>query len=56
VNDRFFWYENPDTGNQVKVWYYDIQDLAFEEGDDRRVEDMPDDDFYRYVNILLENK
>lgn len=50
---KFFWYENPDTRNLRKIWFDDIEDIAFEHGDDRKVEDMSDDDFYKYVDEFL---
>jgi hypothetical protein len=53
MSDRFFWYESPDTRNLRKIWFDDIEDIAAEYGDDRKAEDMPDDDFYKYVEELI---
>lgn len=52
--DRFVFLENPQNGEEIKVHFADVEDIAFEHCDDRTAEEMDDESFYEYVDILLE--
>jgi hypothetical protein len=54
MDTKFFWYVM-DNGKEAKVYFSDIEDLASDLGDDRRAEHMSDDEFYRYVHMLMED-
>jgi hypothetical protein len=51
--NRFCFYETP-NGKEIKIHFEDVEDIAFEHCDDRRAEDMDDESFYEYVEIMLE--
>jgi hypothetical protein len=54
LNKRFFYYEDPNSGRETRIYFYQIEDIAREKGDNRDAEDMPDDYFYRYVEIIMD--
>ena len=53
MNNRFFYYESPENGREVKIHFDSIEALAGEYDDGRKAEDMDDDSFYRYCDLLL---
>lgn len=52
--ETHFWYECPHTNRSFKLAYSNINELAVEEfEDDTDPQDMDDDTFYKYCEILV---
>jgi len=55
MNERFFWYENPNGGKDLRIYFDDIEYIAEElYNDNRNAEEMDDDSFYKFVEVYLE--
>lgn len=49
-------YQDPDSFRMHRIDYKDIEDIAQDLGDSRKVEDIDDDTFWSYADILLEKR
>lgn len=52
----FFYFENPNNGKDVKIYHDEIMEVADSREDFRLVEDMDDETFHFYCEIVLENR
>lgn len=52
--NKEFTYVELRSGKQIKAYHDRIQDIAMERGDFRKVDDMDDDSFNGYVEIMIE--
>jgi hypothetical protein len=54
--ERHHYYENPWTNQSFKITYDEIEELAINNFDDETpVEDMDDDTFNKYCEIIVSN-